>query len=34
VKQLTESAGDVSFDEERHLELDGLAGIYTVYRVS
>jgi class 3 adenylate cyclase len=34
VKQLTESAGDVRFDNERHLELDGLAGIHTVYRVS
>ena len=33
VKQLTESAGDVTFDNERELELDGLAGKHTVYRV-
>jgi class 3 adenylate cyclase len=33
VKQLTESAGDVQFDNERELELDGLAGTHTVYRV-
>jgi class 3 adenylate cyclase len=33
VKQLTESAGDVRFDNERELELDGLAGTHTVYRV-
>lgn len=33
VKQLTESAGDVHFDTGRELELDGLAGAHTVYRV-
>ena len=33
VKQLTESAGDVQFDNERQLELDGLVGTHTVYRV-
>jgi class 3 adenylate cyclase len=33
VKQLTESAGDVRFESERELELDGLAGTHTVYRV-
>ena len=33
VKQLTESAGDLRFENERELELDGLAGKYTVYRV-
>jgi class 3 adenylate cyclase len=33
VKQLTDSAGDVHFDDERQLELDGLAGTHTVYRV-
>ena len=33
VKELTESAGDVTFDNERELELDGLAGKHTVYRV-
>jgi eukaryotic-like serine/threonine-protein kinase len=33
VKQLTESAGDLRFESERELELDGLAGTYTVYRV-
>jgi class 3 adenylate cyclase len=33
VKQLTESAGDVRFENERDLELDGLAGTHTVYRV-
>lgn len=33
VKQLTESAGDVSFENERQLELDGLDGTHTVYRV-
>ena len=34
VKQLTESAGDLSFEDERELELDGLTGTYTVYKVS
>ena len=33
VKQLTESAGDVRFANERELELDGLSGTYTVYKV-
>ena len=33
VKQLTESAGDLRFEDERELELDGLAGTHTVYRV-
>jgi class 3 adenylate cyclase len=33
VKQLTESAGDLHFENERELELDGLAGLHTVYRV-
>ncbi len=33
VKQLTESAGDVRFEGERELVLEGLAGRHTVYRV-
>jgi class 3 adenylate cyclase len=33
VKQLTESAGDVRFDDERELELDGLGGMHKVYSV-
>jgi class 3 adenylate cyclase len=33
VKQLTESAGDVRFEDERELELNGLAGKHTVFRV-
>jgi eukaryotic-like serine/threonine-protein kinase len=33
VKQLTESAGDLRFENERELELDGLAGTHTVYKV-
>ncbi|HWH45331.1 MAG TPA: adenylate/guanylate cyclase domain-containing protein [Thermoleophilaceae bacterium] len=33
VKQLTESAGDLQFENERELELDGLAGTHTVYEV-
>jgi class 3 adenylate cyclase len=33
VKQLTESAGDVHFDDGRELELEGLSGMHTVYRV-
>ena len=33
VKQLTESAGDLRFENEREVELDGLAGTHTVYRV-
>jgi class 3 adenylate cyclase len=34
VKQLTESAGDLRFENERELSLDGLAGTHTVYRVT
>jgi class 3 adenylate cyclase len=33
VKQLTESSGDVRFENERELELAGLAGTHTVYRI-
>jgi class 3 adenylate cyclase len=33
VKQLTESAGDVGFEEAREVELSGLAGTHAVYRV-
>jgi eukaryotic-like serine/threonine-protein kinase len=33
VKQLTESAGDVRFENQRDLELEGLAGTHTVYKV-
>jgi class 3 adenylate cyclase len=33
VKQLTESAGDVGFDNEQRLALKGLAGTHTLYRV-
>jgi class 3 adenylate cyclase len=33
VRQLTESAGDVNFENERELKLEGLAGRHTVYRV-
>jgi len=33
VKQLTESAGDVRFEDERELVLNGLAGKHTVFRV-
>jgi class 3 adenylate cyclase len=33
VKQLTESAGDIRFDNGREVELDGVAGTQTVYRV-
>jgi eukaryotic-like serine/threonine-protein kinase len=33
VKQLTESAGDLHFQNERELELEGLAGTHTVFRV-
>jgi len=33
VKQLTESAGDVGFEDERQVQLNGLAGTHTVYRV-
>jgi class 3 adenylate cyclase len=34
VKQLAESAGDVRFENERELELDGLGGTHTVYSVA
>ena len=34
VKQLTESSGDLRFEDERDLELDGLTGTHTVYRVT
>ena len=33
VKQLTESAGDFRFEEERAVELAGLAGTHAVYKV-
>jgi eukaryotic-like serine/threonine-protein kinase len=33
VKQLTESAGDLRFENERDLELDGLTGTHRVYNV-
>jgi class 3 adenylate cyclase len=33
VKQLTESAGDVGFEEGREVELAGLAGTHAVYKV-
>jgi class 3 adenylate cyclase len=33
VKQLTESAGDVSFEAAREVELAGLTGTHSVYRV-
>ncbi len=33
VKQLTESAGDLRFESERDVELDGLTGTHTVYKV-
>jgi class 3 adenylate cyclase len=33
VKQLTESAGDVGFEDAREVELAGLAGTHAVYRV-
>jgi class 3 adenylate cyclase len=34
VKQLADSAGDVKFEQERQLELDGLAGTHSVYEVT
>lgn len=34
VKQLVESGGDVRFEDQRELELNGLAGTHTVYRVA
>jgi class 3 adenylate cyclase len=33
VKELTESGGDVRFENERELELDGLTGTHRVYRI-
>jgi class 3 adenylate cyclase len=33
VKQLTESAGDVQFEDEREIQLNGLAGTTKVFRV-
>ena len=33
VKQLTESAGDVGFEDAREVELAGLAGTHVLYRV-
>jgi class 3 adenylate cyclase len=33
VKQLTESAGDVAFEDAREVELAGLAGTHAVYKV-
>jgi class 3 adenylate cyclase len=33
VKHLTESAGDVGFEASREVELAGLAGTHTVYKV-
>jgi class 3 adenylate cyclase len=33
VKQLTESSGDVNFEESRDVELAGLAGTHVVYKV-
>jgi class 3 adenylate cyclase len=33
VKQLTESAGDIAFDGGREVELAGLTGTHTLYRV-
>lgn len=34
VKQVTESAGDIRFEDERELRLAGLAGTHRVYSVS
>jgi class 3 adenylate cyclase len=33
VKELTESAGDVAFEDQRDVQLAGLAGTHAVYRV-
>jgi adenylate cyclase len=33
VKQLTESAGDIGFEDARDVELAGLAGSHAVYKV-
>jgi class 3 adenylate cyclase len=33
VKQLTESAGDINFEDARDLELAGLAGTHAVYKI-
>ncbi len=34
VKQLTESGGDISFEDEREVQLAGLAGSHRIYRVT
>jgi class 3 adenylate cyclase len=34
VKTLTESAGDIAFDEAREVELAGLAGTHSVYKIT
>ena len=34
VKALTDSAGDIGFEEAREVELAGLAGTHTVYRIN
>lgn len=34
VKQLTESAGDIRFEDEREVELEGLAGTHSVYKIA
>lgn len=34
VKHLTDSAGDFNFEQERQLELKGLAGTHSVYKVT
>ena len=33
LKELTESAGDVRFDERREVELKGMVGTHRVYEV-
>jgi class 3 adenylate cyclase len=33
VKQLTESAGDIGFEDAREVELAGLAGTHVIYKV-
>jgi len=34
VKQLTESAGDIHFEDEREVQLAGLAGSHRIYRIT
>jgi class 3 adenylate cyclase len=34
VKELSDSGGDIGFDEEREVALKGLAGTYRIFRVS